>query len=448
MQRLIRPFMVRLGQTDKYFALGGNLVRAGARMLIAVGLARMAGAEAYAQFVLLVAVEVIVQAISSSYYVAPMVTVGPAYPAVAASAVYRACLIKLLRWLGFALALGLLATPIAARHGIPPVTHVGFCLSAAAWALAAGGRGWRCAVFDARRALVAEGLGWGVVLAGLALAVVCDWPLMPAFWWASAAGGALAVLVLGWPADTGTCLGRQEPVQRRLRSMGRHMTAGTIANSICSRIQPFVLSAAAGATIVGIFGAASTLIGPLRVLSMAMSGVLRPRVALHFGRGEPHEVRRMLSLAMAAFLVTGAGLLAVFVLSGPAIVDVVFGPSFRGLERVLPWAAAFAAIEAVGASLVVVVQAGLPNGAAVATRVRTAMTVVALAVMWPACSLYGAAGAFAAATAVEAAFVGLMIWVLRAGVPVDEGRESGVVRATVRAPEPSPQDGPVACPGS
>jgi O-antigen/teichoic acid export membrane protein len=160
--------------------------------------------------------------------------------------------------------------------------------------------------------------------------------------------------------------------------------------------------------MVAAYGAAALLIGPLRMLSMTMSSVLRPRFSWHLNQGRPDEVRRVVLLAVGGFLVSGLFALVAAVSLGEWPVVLLFGEEYRGVGRILPWAAAFAMLEAIGATLVVLVQTALPNGPAIVTGLRTATTAGALAIVWPACSRFGATGAFAAAAAVELLFVGLM----------------------------------------
>jgi O-antigen/teichoic acid export membrane protein len=403
----MRSFL-KLGQTDKYFALGGNLVRAVARMLVAIGLARLAGPDAYASFVVLATLEVIVLAIGNSLYVAPMISVAPGCDPREQPRVLGACLRRLLRWsVGLGL-LGLLGTPLATRAGVDPLAYVGFCLSTTSWSVAGGWRGWRCAGFRARRAFWSDVAGWSCPFLGLVAAAALGRDLLTGFWWSSALGGLVSVVGMGWPETLGRHARPAPALRRQLRSMGRHMTVGTLANSACSRVQPFILAAVAGATVVGIFGAASTLIGPVRVLSMSMSGVLRHRVALHLSRGERAEVTRMVVVALGLFALAGTSLMTLFVVAGEELVELIFGSAFLGLERILPWAVAFAVFEAIGATLVVVMQTASADGAAVVTRLRIGTTVLALLLVWPACSLFGAAGAFGAAAGVEVLFVGLL----------------------------------------
>ena len=161
--------------------------------------------------------------------------------------------------------------------------------------------------------------------------------------------------------------------------------------------------------MVGLFGGAATLIGPIRLASMSMGNLLRPRLAVHAGRADRQEVRRMVATTLVVLSAGGILLTFVFAIFGEQIGRLVFGDTLAGLGAILPLASAFATVESIGACMVIVVQTTRFNGAAEATAARTITAVVALTVMWHACSAYGAIGAFVVALIAEMVFVALML---------------------------------------
>jgi O-antigen/teichoic acid export membrane protein len=404
---MLRLPRFNLTHPDKYFALGGNVVRSLARFFVSLLIARLAGNQVYGGFVLLASAEIIVLSIITSLFVAPMVTMGPGRSAEERAALTALAFRRTVRW---SIVIGLVALsslPLALRFEVTPLAFVGFCLTTSLSCVGAASRGWRQAEFASRRAFWADAIGLATPVAAVAMGAVAGLPVTTVYWLASAVGAALTLWRLGCP-DLAPLASLDTGISRRFARMGLHMTLGTLGNTVCSRIQPFVLAAAGGSQVVAMFGGAALLIGPIRLLSMTMSNVLRPRLSWHLNQGRLDEVRRIVLIAIGGFLAVGLPAIAGAAALGDWAAVLIFGDDYRDVAPILPWAAAFAMLEAIGATLVVLAQTALPNGAACATALRTATTVAALAIVWPACSRFGAAGAFAAAAAIELLFVGLM----------------------------------------
>ncbi|MHC5114566.1 MAG: lipopolysaccharide biosynthesis protein [Planctomycetota bacterium] len=398
---------LNLRHPDKYFAFADSAARSLARFAIAILVARLTGGHGYGGFAILLTIEVIAGALLNSLFVAPMVSIAPGLPEPDRSALLRRTVRRTARWSVGAGAVCLLALPFVARLETSFLALAGACASIATWGACQGARGWRQSIFGSRTALGADLAGLLIPVVIVLVAAPLGLDVVATFWWASALGGLVAFRLFGRPP------GGVEPVSgevaSRVRRMGVHMSLGTVANTLCSRIQPFVLAVAGGAHVVACFAAASTLIGPVRLLSMTISGVLRPRLALYIGRGRADEARRLVMVSTISFALVGMLATAGFVVLGEWLVVCIFGEAFRDASGVLPWAAPFATIEAIGTVFVVLMQVGHRNGAAITTGIRTAATVLSLAIIWPACVRFGPAGAFAAAGAVELVFLGLLV---------------------------------------
>jgi O-antigen/teichoic acid export membrane protein len=392
---------------DKYFAFGGNIARSLSRVLVAVLIARLAGESAFGIHVILIACETVIASIIMSLIAAPMMTLVPARTGIARDALVRWAATGARRMSLLAALLATAGTPLAVNAGVPLLAYLGFCVSLATWGACLSTRGWRQAGFNSARAFWADASGLSLPIVAVAIAAVLDAPVMTWFWCGNALGGLVALRVLGWPRRTNHDADAIALLSEA-RTMGRHMTIGTLANTLCARIQPLVLAFVGGATLVATYGASATLVGPLRLLSMTMSGVLRPRFAWHHGRGRPDELRRLTTITIGGFLVVGLPSIAVSALLGDTVGMLVFGSDLGNLSMVLPWAGAFAMLEAIGATLVVLAQTTMRRGAAIVTTIRTLTSLIALVVLWPACSNFGAIGAFAAAAALELVFVGAL----------------------------------------
>ena len=72
---------LRLGNTDKVYALLDNVARSLLRFAIAVALARLVSKADYAVFVLAAAIDISLQGIANSILVAPLITLAPGRPA-------------------------------------------------------------------------------------------------------------------------------------------------------------------------------------------------------------------------------------------------------------------------------------------------------------------------------------------------------------------------------
>jgi len=405
---------------DKHYSLGDCAARSLARFLLAVGFARLLTKPDYAHYVLAVAVEVIVLAIANSLLVAPVVTLLPGRPMREQQWLFADAMRRLLRFTGMGLAAAFLLTPALAAWSVPPITFIGFILSLAGWSVCLLLRGRLNGRFESRRALTADILGLAVPGVALLVAITFRGDLQAWFWWSHALGSIVACAAM---ADRPFFEARDVSLalRSRVRDMGLQMTIGALANSACSRIQPFVLALAGGAAAVSDFGVSATLVGPVRLLSMAVSGLLRPRVALHFNRSDNAGGSRAVWVGLGMLTAAGLALTLLLLVAGDPLARTVFGEDYAGLRPVLVIAGVFVTLEAIGAALVVLVQATLDNGPALATRIRIVCTLVSLVAIWPMCRAFGALGAFGVMAAVELAFLAVLYAAARNELPFPRG---------------------------
>ena len=396
------------GLSDKHYAFAGNVARSLARMVLAIGIARAAGRDAFAVYVLLVAVEIVWTTVANSVYVEPMLTVSPAYPPAERDGLLRVGL-EAHGWAcGLTAVLGVALSPVVGwLTGVSVPMLVGFCVSAAAVSLAQGMRAACRAAFQSKMALFADGFGLGVPLAAVGWAAWTGRDPVLVYWWANAAGhllssGAMATRSRGMRGDAG-----RAPAEglARAKAMGPPMLWGSAANQVSARAHPFVLQGLAGAVATAGFGAASTFAGPLRMLSVALGNVLRPRLALHHGAGRPHDVRRALRLALGLTLAGGAGLAGVALVFGGALAGFAFGPEFADLGPVLVAAALFATAEGCAGLSVVALQTTHADGARLATRLRVRLGALSLLLAVPAAA-FGPIGTFTVLGLTELVYAG------------------------------------------
>jgi O-antigen/teichoic acid export membrane protein len=397
------------GSADKYDALAANATRSLGRLLTSICVARLAGADAFATYVLLLTAEIVWTTVANSWFVAPMTTVAPGLD----GDERRRVTSHALRRHGAACSLAglmvLAATPLAGAFGLAPSLLAAFAVSTSSVSLAHGVRAARQSEFRSASALRADVAAAVLPVACTLIAGATGIDVVSAVFVGSAAGALLGVLVMGRRDD----LRRVGPPSPRnlqwFRDLGAPMLGGSVANQVGGRAQPFVLNAAASALEVAHFGAAATCTGPLRMAACALGGVVRPRLALHLGRNDPAAARRTLLLGVGLLAALSLGAALVLVVAGRPLAIAVFGDEFVKLDLVLPFAVLFAAIEAVVGLLVVALQTTDVDGARVATRLRYAAAALGLVLIWPACALFGARGAYAALSVAEAVYAVLAV---------------------------------------
>ncbi|MEO0447697.1 MAG: hypothetical protein AAF191_16625, partial [Verrucomicrobiota bacterium] len=313
---------------DKLFSLADNGLLSLARMAAGVAIAQLAGADAFAGYILLLTIQVLLQTIGATLFITPMITVAAGLDRLARRDLFvwgrRRLLLPTLILLAFAS----LSWVVLIPRGISVLTYTGFYASLVATLFVCYERAVLQVGFETRRALLGDGVGTLILAVGLLVGSIWLQDTVAGFWWGSAIGAAVSCLLMRYPQQPGSPRNVEPATRLRMRTMGKVMTVGSIANSACSRVQPFVLGAASGTLAVAHFGAASTLIGPLRMLSGALGGVLRPRLSLHLSSGRPAGFRKAMYQAYA--LTGGLGLCGVLVMLGfgPFLMRFLFGDEF------------------------------------------------------------------------------------------------------------------------
>ncbi|MFO1052016.1 MAG: hypothetical protein U1F36_07365 [Planctomycetota bacterium] len=393
--RLFLRDAARDGRADKWHGLLRVGVNAVSRMLLGVMVARAAGAFSFAIYVGLVTVEVLASTLLTAGVLTAIGSIAPRLDATEGNALLRYGLRRAIRISILITALLAACSPVAAQleihDGILPL----FATSTGAWLCSTATATILVARFRSRPALVGQGLAYLPAFAAVAWADHCGTDPLLALFAGSTGGHLLAVVIMQRALPEGSGEEVRPRVRAEVAAAGRIVLFGSVANSLCTRVQPFVLAAFGGPVAVGLFGAANTLVGPLRVLAGAVGDVLRPRLALHQGeRGDPRRASRLIRSAWIALLVCGVLGTIVAAWFGEGIGLRVFGPRFGGLGEVLPAAGCFVLLAAIVHVLVVAMQTQSIEGAAVATRARTVAAVISLLLVAPACSVDGARGAF------------------------------------------------------
>ncbi len=410
-----RALISKFGHPDKYYATADAAARSVLRLALGVAIARLTSPEIFAAYVVLMAIEVVATSLWQALFTAPLLTGATGLPPEDRDALWRRAVLRQPGWL-FVLFAGVGAAALVFVDGLTLILGTGFGLAVVLAAAASVLRACLQSRFLSGASLVATGVVGVSVVLGLALAWRMNWDAHAAAWWSVAAGNALSLPIL-WtrvPAPAASESARALD-DGRTRYLAREILSGTIAYSACSRTQAFVLTSVSATAQTAAFGVATTTIGPVRMLSQLLSGLVRPRVALHFGRGAAPRARRVLVLSTLSTLGAGVALVLLLAIAGRPLVGLVFGDAYALDPLVLPLAAAFGTLEGVGTLLMLGAQSGLERGATSVTRTRWVLSIVSVALVVPACVWAGATGAFALMAAIEGVFVIVMVRLL-AGV--------------------------------
>ncbi|MGE0141846.1 MAG: lipopolysaccharide biosynthesis protein [Planctomycetota bacterium] len=404
-------------RADKYAAIarvGGNAV---ARMLLGVLIARCSGRHAFALFVELTTLEIVATTILGSGWLTAAVSLAPQFDPTHGGALIDLARKRALRAIGMLFAIALASSPLWAQFGVDMELGVAFVLATAAWLASVTYSTLLTAMFRSSRALVAQGLAYVPIFAVGLHAARRDVDPMLAVFVASAGCHTLAAAWMhrGMPRGSES-VSITEVAQ--LRATGRVMLAGSLANTVCTRVQPFVLDVVGGAMAVALYGAANTLTGPLRVFAGALADVLRPRLAREStGAGLSARGERLLRAACLWLLAAcvAAGVIAIGF--GETLGVAVFGRHFAGIGAVLPAALLFLATAALASIFVVAMQVRSHRGAQIATTARAAAAVAGIVLVAPACAIDGARGAFWSMALGELVFLAVALRFLRESRP-------------------------------
>ena len=186
------------------------------------------------------------------------------------------------------------------------------------------------------------------------------------------------------------------------RQQGRAMLRGSLANSACSRLHPYLLGAITNPDMLAFYGVLWTLIGPVRLLSMALTNLLRPRLSLFFNQERPADFERIYRSALA--LLCAAGLVAsgAGVWLGPWGIELLFGTTLAPASQWLSLALIYATLDAVTTCQMIAVQIKREDGAALTARLRIHAAILSLALVIPATVCLGLTGTIGSLLIAEA----------------------------------------------
>jgi len=386
--------------SDKVCSLSDSAINALYRLAAAVLIARMAGAEALACYVLMATAQISLSSIAAAASETPMLNhasrLGPERRReVLAWSAHRSRRIRL----GTGAA-GIAISPLAIRLGLDPWIYAGFVLSTLFYLSAQFERARLQALFATKQALPADCIA---IACSLCACIIAPDPAL-GLWWGSACGLALATEFMKGRYKPGAAPAAQSDAARALRRSSAPTLAGCLANTACSRLHPYIIQFAGSAAAVASYGAASSLLGPMRFASVALSNLLRPRLAAAGGGSDKAE--RLAQQSKILIVSMGTAATALMIAAGPQLAQVVFGSDIQLTGALLALAAAYGSVDALSTLQMIRLQtAQLESGASLAFRFRLLAAGISLGLALPCLHLFGLKGAFVSLIAAECAYV-------------------------------------------
>ncbi len=383
-----------LQNRDKFYGLADSAVLSLFRFGSSLAIARLGGSELFATYILLMTTSVIFQLLPSTCFLIPLLNRGTgAAPAQygelcqwAQRGVERAALVFFL--LGFALLFCVPNCPIPITMGL------GFLAATCAQLWQQSMRSRLQMEFKQGHALYADVVACSIHLLVSGYLWLQGVSLLTAFWWGATAAAISSSLLMKVHARK-LELGRDEHSETRIhtaRQQGRAMLRGSLANSACSRLQPYLLGAIASTEILAFYGVLWTLIGPVRLLSMALTNLLRPRLALFQNQARPADFVRMYRSALSILSVTGILASAAALWLGQPSIALLFGSELAPASQWLSLALIYATLDAITTCQMIAVQIKREDGAALTARLRIHSAIISILLVIPATLCFGLTG--------------------------------------------------------
>ena len=390
---------------DKFYGFADSGLLSLFRFACGIAMARIAGAEGFATYVLLMSTAVIFQMLPTTLYIAPLLNLGNRGAQDSYITLHKWAQRGVLRASLLFIAIGSAALWLVPQAALTLTTGLSFLAAACALLLQQLFRARLQLQFKQRQALLADSIT-------IALHIASSWGLwqtgcapQAAFWLGAGLsallGSAIMRLALG---RTPTDYARDEALQSNAASTGRVMLIGSLAYTACSRLQPYVIGLIASTAVIAQYGVAWTLIGPIRMLSMALTSLLRPRLSLYSQAHSRNAFNRVYQRAQRLILVVGsAGILASFVLGEWGVIT-LFGHELRSASKLLPLALLYATLDAMTTCQMVACQIGDDDGPALTSKLRVHAAIISLLLLAPLTYFFSAYGTIASLIIAELYF--------------------------------------------
>lgn len=387
----------RFKDPDKFYGLADSGMLSLFRFGCGITMAQFAGVEGFATYTLLLMTMVIFHLLPSALFIIPFLNLGGGLSSQLKFALTRWA------WRGILITALLFAVLSATAFLVLPnlklttLESTGFITAAIVSLFHQYIRAQLQAAFKQRIALLCDILTITIHI----LSALCIWhfgaTVLAAFFWGttiSASCGSLAKVFIG------KINGKEEDkddqstkeLLRKASHSGRAMLVGSLANSTCTRVQPFAIGLIASMQQVAQYGAIWTLVGPLRMLSVALTSILRPRLSKYYNT---QQTKRFHSNFRHALMLVAAFGFAAIVCSfflGPLVMRKLFGEDFEVASHLLPLSLLYATIDASTSCQIVALQIGHSNGPIITTKLRIQAALLSLSLLVPFTYYWGLTG--------------------------------------------------------
>jgi O-antigen/teichoic acid export membrane protein len=388
--------MNKVAPLDKFYGFADSGLISLFRFACGISMARIAGAEGFATYVLLMSTAVIFQMLPTTLFITPLLNLGNSGKEDSYITLHRWAKRGILRaalWFSGIGAAGLLLIP---QQALPTATGLSFLAATSAMLLQQYLRARLQLQFKQQQAFIADCATITIHIAASLYLWKNGIEAQTSFWLgvclSSLLGSTLMRYALGKTPSTYEYDGS---IRNTATSSGRVMLIGSIANTACSRFQPYVIGLIASTTAIAQYGVAWTLIGPIRMLSIALTSLLRPRLSLCCKTDDQQAFRSIYHRALLLISIAGtAGICASFFLGQWAIAT-LFGDELTDASKLLPLALLYATLDALTTSQMVACQIGDKDGPALTSKLRVHAAIISLLLLVPmtyTCGLYGTIG--------------------------------------------------------
>ncbi|NEQ67320.1 MAG: hypothetical protein F6K21_17785 [Symploca sp. SIO2D2] len=391
-------------KSDKVHSLADSALNSIFRMASGIVLARLAGAETFASYLLFVTAQMTVMSLVSTLTDTPLLNVASGQKPTERDALIqwnakRSFRIRM-KIAGFAIGL----TPLIHLLQLDMYLYAGFAASTIAAISAQFQRARLQALFQMKRALFADATAIAVVC----LCTILGWAYLKdaslGYWWGCSLGFFAAAQIMGFRSLSHNTSNPSSELTESITRNGYVMLKGSLANAACSRLHPYLIQIVSSSLAVASYGAAWTVLGPIRLATVALTNLLRPRLAAFRGRGD-HQAFALL-LRQSRFLILSVGLCLglFFVLLGESIISFVFGSQIQASSLLLTFAIAYATLDAYTTTQMIQLQIQNKEGSRLTTRYRILAAVASVSLVIPCLFFFGLSGAFASLLIAEAAY--------------------------------------------
>ena len=401
--------LLRSGSGDKFYALADSALGSLMRFASGILIARLGGANEFADFVLCSTALYIITGLSSARIENPMLNMAPGI-----SKEHR---IRLIRWteqrsIKTAIILAAIGGfSLLATHQVsidfPTLPAV---IAAIVFAIVAQfHRARLLATFQTKIALLAD-LTIPVFTIGH---TIFYWKMGASvnegYWYGFAAGSLASALIMAIARPVTHGPKPNEEHRMKAAESGRLMLIGSAANSTCSRLHPFILKSIAGANVLAQYGVAWTFLGPIRLITTAYTSLLRPRLSqLNGQRGQVRTSKIMLQ-SYIAIMVAGSVLSLILYIAGPIISGIIFGESLILSSNLLLITAIYATLDAMTSLKTIELQVTRKDGSRQATNLRVLSAGISIVLVVPGTLYFGAIGAIGSLLVSEAIYLTLAL---------------------------------------